>query len=328
MFNNQIYGLTKGQYSPTSELGKVTKSTPFGSLDHPFNPLSRGARRRGELRGPHPRHGPRPHDRDVPAGPRAQGRGLRRGLPELQRLQRRAPSRASPRKTVRDEMLIPLAPRRADPLRCRGRARRGARRPGTARGSSRWPTSARTRSSSTTRRASTRAWPSCSPGWPAGPTSRRRSACSGPSSASSTAPRSSRQLADADRSRRAPATWRRSSAAAPPGRSSASSAEAAEDQAGLRLGVEERGLRGHALAAVGGGLDLGDGGRAQQHAGLRGARRDRGRARCRRRAGSASSCGRQRGEADVEAARVEVARVGQRVRARAGGAPRGRGARA
>src|SRR4051794_25415496 len=40
MFNNQIYGLTKGQYSPTSEQGKVTKSTPFGSLEHPFNPLS------------------------------------------------------------------------------------------------------------------------------------------------------------------------------------------------------------------------------------------------------------------------------------------------
>jgi len=39
LFNNQIYGLTKGQYSPTSEVGKVTKSTPFGSLDHPFNPL-------------------------------------------------------------------------------------------------------------------------------------------------------------------------------------------------------------------------------------------------------------------------------------------------
>ena len=38
MFNNQIYGLTKGQYSPTSELGKVTKSTPMGSLDYPFNP--------------------------------------------------------------------------------------------------------------------------------------------------------------------------------------------------------------------------------------------------------------------------------------------------
>lgn len=40
LFNNQIYGLTKGQYSPTSEKGKITKSTPAGSLDHPFNPLA------------------------------------------------------------------------------------------------------------------------------------------------------------------------------------------------------------------------------------------------------------------------------------------------
>ena len=40
LFNNQIYGLTKGQYSPTSEEGKVTKSTPFGSQDHPFNPVT------------------------------------------------------------------------------------------------------------------------------------------------------------------------------------------------------------------------------------------------------------------------------------------------
>ncbi len=40
LFNNRIYGLTKGQYSPTSEPGKVTKSTPFGSLDTPFNPIS------------------------------------------------------------------------------------------------------------------------------------------------------------------------------------------------------------------------------------------------------------------------------------------------
>jgi len=39
MFNNRIYGLTKGQYSPTSEIGKVTKSTPNGSLDYPFNPV-------------------------------------------------------------------------------------------------------------------------------------------------------------------------------------------------------------------------------------------------------------------------------------------------
>jgi 2-oxoglutarate ferredoxin oxidoreductase subunit beta len=40
LFNNRIYGLTKGQYSPTSELGKRSKSTPYGSLDRPFNPVS------------------------------------------------------------------------------------------------------------------------------------------------------------------------------------------------------------------------------------------------------------------------------------------------
>ena len=40
LFNNEIYGLTKGQYSPVSPTGKVTKSTPFGSVDHPFNPLA------------------------------------------------------------------------------------------------------------------------------------------------------------------------------------------------------------------------------------------------------------------------------------------------
>lgn len=40
LFNNQIYGLTKGQYSPTSPLGKITKTTPYGSLDAPFNPIS------------------------------------------------------------------------------------------------------------------------------------------------------------------------------------------------------------------------------------------------------------------------------------------------
>lgn len=40
LFNNRIYGLTKGQYSPTSEKGKVTKTTPFGSVDYPFNPAS------------------------------------------------------------------------------------------------------------------------------------------------------------------------------------------------------------------------------------------------------------------------------------------------
>jgi 2-oxoglutarate ferredoxin oxidoreductase subunit beta len=40
LFNNRIYGLTKGQYSPTSEIGKKAKSTPYGSIDRPFNVLS------------------------------------------------------------------------------------------------------------------------------------------------------------------------------------------------------------------------------------------------------------------------------------------------
>jgi 2-oxoglutarate ferredoxin oxidoreductase subunit beta len=40
LFNNEIYGLTKGQYSPTSEMGKNTKSSPWGTIDHPFNPLA------------------------------------------------------------------------------------------------------------------------------------------------------------------------------------------------------------------------------------------------------------------------------------------------
>jgi 2-oxoglutarate ferredoxin oxidoreductase subunit beta len=40
LFNNKVYGLTKGQYSPTSELGKVTKSTPMGSADRPVNPCA------------------------------------------------------------------------------------------------------------------------------------------------------------------------------------------------------------------------------------------------------------------------------------------------
>ena len=144
MFNNQIYGLTKGQYSPTSEVGKVTKSTPFGSLDTPFNPISVALGAEATLRGPHPRHGPQAHDGDVPPGARPHGRGVRRDLPELQRLQRRRVrdhhGQGGPRRHA-----DPARPRRADPLRCRrregcrGRQRRQARRSSTS------PTSARTR---------------------------------------------------------------------------------------------------------------------------------------------------------------------------------------
>ncbi len=50
MFNNKIYGLTKGQYSPTSEIGKKTKSTPYGTADRPFNPISLGHWCRGHFR--------------------------------------------------------------------------------------------------------------------------------------------------------------------------------------------------------------------------------------------------------------------------------------
>ena len=89
LFNNQIYGLTKGQYSPTSEVGKVTKSTPFGSLDYPFSPVSLALGAEASVRRPHPRHGPQAHDGDVPSRARPQGRRVRRDLPELQRLQRR-----------------------------------------------------------------------------------------------------------------------------------------------------------------------------------------------------------------------------------------------
>ena len=89
LFNNRIYGLTKGQYSPTSERGKVTKSTPFGSLDHPFNPAVAGARRRRELRGPDDRLRPQAPDLGAARRGRPPGRRVHRDLPELPHLQRR-----------------------------------------------------------------------------------------------------------------------------------------------------------------------------------------------------------------------------------------------
>ena len=115
MFNNQIYGLTKGQYSPTSEVGKVTKSTPFGSLDSPFNPISLAL-------GAEATFVARTHDMDrnhmhgdLPAGPRAPGRRFRRGVPELQRLQRRRLRARSRRRDGRASMLIPLV--HGEPIR-------------------------------------------------------------------------------------------------------------------------------------------------------------------------------------------------------------------
>ena len=63
MFNNQVYGLTKGQASPTSERGMVTKSTPFGAAGRAVQPARAGARRGGDVRRPHGRPRPPPHDR-------------------------------------------------------------------------------------------------------------------------------------------------------------------------------------------------------------------------------------------------------------------------
>ena len=89
LFNNQIYGLTKGQYSPTSELGKVTKSTPMGSLDYPFNPISLAIGAEATFVARVDRHRPQAPDRGAAPRGRAQGHRLRRDLPELQHLQRR-----------------------------------------------------------------------------------------------------------------------------------------------------------------------------------------------------------------------------------------------
>ena len=74
MFNNRIYGLTKGQASPTSEFGKKTKSTPAGTIDTPIMPLTDRPRRRGDVRGPlgrHPHRAPPGHARARPAATRA-----------------------------------------------------------------------------------------------------------------------------------------------------------------------------------------------------------------------------------------------------------------
>ena len=89
LFNNRIYGLTKGQYSPTSELGKITKSTPAGSADSPFNPISLALGAEATLRRPDHRLRPQAPAVGAARGGRAPGLGVRRDLPELQHLQRR-----------------------------------------------------------------------------------------------------------------------------------------------------------------------------------------------------------------------------------------------
>ena len=116
LFNNRIYGLTKGQYSPTSEPGKVTKSTPMGSLDNPFNPVSLalGAEATFVARTV---DSDRKHLTEVLSRGRRAPRYVAGGdLPELPDLQRRRVRRDQGQRHQgrRDH---PAAARRADPLR-------------------------------------------------------------------------------------------------------------------------------------------------------------------------------------------------------------------
>ena len=115
LFNNRIYGLTKGQYSPTSEVGKVTKSTPFGSVDPPFNPLSVAL-------GAEASFVARTHDLDrkhmievFRAAHDHRGSVVRRDLPELQRVQRPPVRRRHRASQMRDEMMIDLV--HGEPIR-------------------------------------------------------------------------------------------------------------------------------------------------------------------------------------------------------------------
>ena len=89
MFNNQIYGLTKGQYSPTSEQGKVTGSTPYGSVDYPFNPLSVALGAEATFVARAIDTDKAGADQRSPPCRFPSRRGVRRDPPELQHLQRR-----------------------------------------------------------------------------------------------------------------------------------------------------------------------------------------------------------------------------------------------
>jgi len=88
MFNNEIYGLTKGQYSPTSQKGVVTKSTPYGSLDEPFNPAELALGAKSTFFCAHARPRPKTHAGYHPPCECAPRNFLHRSLSELPRVQR------------------------------------------------------------------------------------------------------------------------------------------------------------------------------------------------------------------------------------------------
>ena len=118
LFNNRIYGLTKGQYSPTSEPGKVTKSTPMGSVDHPFNPISLALGAEGSFVA-RTIDSDRKHLTSVLAAAAAH-----RGT-SLVEIYQNCPIfndgafDAIKDRDTKDDAIIPLGPRRADPVRRR-----------------------------------------------------------------------------------------------------------------------------------------------------------------------------------------------------------------
>ena len=178
LFNNRIYGLTKGQYSPTSEVGKVTKSTPMGSIDAPVQPGVAGAGRRRHVRRAGDGLRPQGPHRRAAAGRRAPGHRAGGDLPELQHLQRR---RVRPAQGPDDRRRVddPAGARRAAGLRS---GRRLVRRPGRLRRAADrrdQPGRRRRRSSSTTRTGRTPRTRSRCPGSPARTSGTPRWASSG-----------------------------------------------------------------------------------------------------------------------------------------------------
>ena len=106
LFNNRIYGLTKGQYSPTSEQGKITKSTPIGSVDHPFNPISVALGADGTFVARSDRRRSQTSAGYHPACVRASRNRVRRDPAELQHLQRRRLRRSHRERIKADHQLV------------------------------------------------------------------------------------------------------------------------------------------------------------------------------------------------------------------------------
>ena len=138
LFNNRIYGLTKGQYSPTSELGKITKSTPIGLAGRAVQPGVAGAGRRGDVRGAVDRLRPQAPRLGAARGRRPPGHRAGRDLPELQHLQRRRLRAAEgPRRPATTSRSGSSTASRSG----WGARRRARRRPRPATRRSRWSTS-------------------------------------------------------------------------------------------------------------------------------------------------------------------------------------------